>query len=92
MTQKEFDTQMTEWNNQQYAEKQVLELQKQEHNNQMARIRTEIARLYAEIDIHRNEVHKLNLQIKDINVKYHNLKMTFIQAHPIETQQGDDRL
>jgi len=73
---------MTEWNNQQYAEKQSLMLQKQAHHNEISRLRTEIARLRAEIDIHRNEVYEIELKVKDINVKYHNLKHQFIMAHP----------
>lgn len=75
---------MTELNNQQYAEKQVLMLQKQAHHNEIARLRTEIARLRAEIDTHRTETYKIDLQVKDINVKYHNMKHEFIVAHPKE--------
>lgn len=82
MTQKEFDARMTEYNNQQYSEKSELELKKQEHFNEISRLRTEIVRLHKEIDDHRSQIHRLDVSIKDVNIKYHNLKHELVVDNP----------
>lgn len=91
MTQKEFDTEMTKMNNAQYAETSPLKLRQQEIYDEIRGIKAHISALQAQISeagaeiyAKRCEASKLAAEVKNINIRYNNLKHEFIMAHPRE--------
>lgn len=82
MDQKTFDAHMTELNDKQYEELAPLKLQHEEIYDEINGIEAYIAKLRADIYAKRSEATKIRHRIKDIRVKYHNMKHELILARP----------